>query len=349
MFNFEQYFCSSQYSNKIQLMRNIILFGLILLLNNLFAQQNDSVTESQVDVVSVDVEPLENSLLWKIEGKGLKKISYLFGTIHMIPAKSFFLPPNTKESIDACERMTFEINMNDMDAMGMDMSFMMNLFMKDGTTLPSLISKEDYQMVIDHFSKKDFPLPNMMIDKIKPMFLSVLASTDMDMFGIGGNDEKKKEDPMGGIKSYEMEFMEFAKENEMEMGGLETVAYQMSMFDSIPYKDQAMMLVESIKMESDSLSSGNEMDKLIELYVGQNLTALQQAINAESAGIGKFEDLLLNQRNKNWIPIMIEQMNDKSTFFAVGAGHLAGKYGVINLLKQEGYTLTPISKQTEEK
>ncbi len=330
-------------------MRNILLFGLILLLNNLVAQQQDSIQENQIDLISVDIEALENSLLWKIEGNGLKKISYLFGTIHMIPAENFFLPPNTKKSIDACERMTFEINMDDMDAMGMDISFMMNLFMKDGTTLPSLISKEDYDLVINHFSKKDFPLPSMMIDKIKPMFLSVLASTDMDMFGMGSKEGDKKEDPMGGIKSYEMEFMEFAKENKMEMAGLETVAYQMSMFDSIPYKDQAIMLVESIKMESDSLSPGNEMDKLIELYVSQNLTALQQAINSESAGIGKFEDLLLNQRNKNWIPIMKEQMDDKATFFAVGAGHLAGEYGVINLLKKEGYTLTPISKEKEKK
>lgn len=335
-------------------MRNTLLFALILLLNNLFAQQKDSIKIDQVDIVSVDIEPLENALLWKIEGNGLKKISYLFGTIHMIPANNFFLPPNTRESIDACDRMTFEINMDDMDAMGMDLSFMMNLFMKDGITLPSLLSKEDYELVINHFNDKDFPLPSMMIDKIKPMFLSVLASTDMDMFGIGagGEDEgdvDKKEDPMGGIKSYEMEFMEFAKENKMEMGGLETVAYQMSMFDSIPYKDQAIMLVESIKMESDSLAGGNEMDKLIELYVSQNLTGLQQAINAESAGIGQFEDLLLNQRNKNWIPIMKDQMSDKSTFFAVGAGHLAGKFGVINLLKKEGYTLTPISEQEEEK
>jgi len=330
-------------------MRNILLFGLILLLNNLFAQQEDTIQENQVDVASIDIEPLENSLLWKIEGNGLKKISYVFGTIHMIPANNFFLPPNTRESIDACERMTFEINMGDMDALGMDMSFMMNLFMNDGTTLPSLISDEDYDLVIDHFSKKDFPLPSMMIDKIKPMFLSVLASTDMDMFGMGGEEKDVEEDPMGGIKSYEMEFMEFAKENKMETDGLETVAFQMSMFDSIPYKDQAIMLVESIKMESDSLDSGNEMDKLIELYVSQNLTALQQAINAESAGIGKFEDLLLNQRNKNWIPIMKEQMDDKPTFFAVGAGHLAGEYGVINLLKKEGYTLTPISALKEEK
>lgn len=329
-------------------MRNILLFGLIFLFNSLFAQQNDSLKVDQLDVVSIDIEPLENSLLWKIEGNGLKKISYLFGTIHMIPANNFFLPPNTKESIDACERMTFEINMNDMDAMGMDMSFMMNLFMKDGTTLPSLISEEDYDLVINHFSKKDFPLPSMMIDKIKPMFLSVLASTDMDMFGMGGAEKEEEKDPMGGIKSYEMEFMEFAKENKMEMGGLETVAYQMSMFDSIPYKDQAIMLVESIKMESDSLNTGNEMDQLIELYVSQNLTGLQQAINEESAGIGKFEDLLLTQRNKNWIPIMKEQMDDMSTFFAVGAGHLAGDYGVINLLKKEGYTLTPISSISKD-
>ena len=67
---------------------------------------------------------------------------------------------------------------------------------------------------------------------------------------------------------------------------------------------------------------------------------------AEEGGIEGYEDVLLYTRNKNWIPIMSEQMSTNKTFFAVGAGHLGGKDGVIDLLKKEGFKLTPLSHKT---
>ena len=59
----------------------------------------------------------------------------------------------------------------------------------------------------------------------------------------------------GDIVSYEMEFMEMAKAEVKEIGGLETIEFQMSIFDSIPYEAQAQMLVEGIKAEKDTTSS----------------------------------------------------------------------------------------------
>ena len=59
-------------------------------------------------------------------------------------------------------------------------------------------------------------------------------------------------------------------------------------------------------------------------------------------GIAEYEDLLLNTRNKNWIPVMGKMMLEQPTFFAVGAGHLGGEQGVVSLLRKEGYTVKPI-------
>ncbi|MEO5583583.1 MAG: TraB/GumN family protein, partial [Saprospiraceae bacterium] len=59
-------------------------------------------------------------------------------------------------------------------------------------------------------------------------------------------------------------------------------------------------------------------------------------------GMGGYENLFLYDRNKKWIPLMSAMMKDKSTFFAVGAGHLGGPKGVINLLKLAGYKITPV-------
>ena len=327
-------------------MKYIYSLVLLFLGISLFAQEPATKT---AEINYTELVPNQKSLLWKIEGKGLKNTSYLFGTIHMIPANSFFWPPNTKEAVEACERMTFEINMDDMTNFGSQLNIMMNLFMKNGMTLPKLLSEEDYKMVRDHFETIEMPLPSFMIDKIKPMFLSIMATTDMDMMGGGlmepeKEGDKEEKEVMEGIKSYEMEFMDLANESEMIMDGLETVEFQMSMFDSIPYKAQAKMLVDAIKAEQDSTQTADgSLDALVELYKQQDLAALQKSIQEESSGVENFEDLLLVQRNKNWIPIMEKQMEDKATFFAVGAGHLGGESGVIALLRAEGYTISPAS------
>lgn len=290
------------------------------------------------------------SLLWKVEGKKIKNPSYVYGTIHMIPKEDFFWPNHTQKCINECERLTLEIDMagleNDMSA---QMSMMMNIFMKDGITLPKLLTEEEYKMVQDHFANGSLPLPQMMLDKIKPMFLSMMVSEDFDLMGgnlLGGSEDEDEEaeDSMGGISSYEVELMDIAKEREMETAGLETVEYQMSVFDSIPYQAQADMLIEAIAAEKDTTTNiETQMADMIQLYKNQDLQALQQLLKTESSGMEQFEDILLNQRNRNWIPIMKTQIAEKPTFFAVGAGHLGGPEGILSLLIKEGYKLTPVS------
>ena len=75
------------------------------------------------------------SLLWKVEAKKSKHTSYVYGTIHMIPEEDFFWPPNTKESLDECDRLTLEIDMAGLENdMGAQMSMMMNILMKNNVT-----------------------------------------------------------------------------------------------------------------------------------------------------------------------------------------------------------------------
>ena len=269
----------------------------------------------------------ENSLLWEISGKGVKNVSYLFGTIHMIHRDDFILTDATKNALEKSKRVTFEINMEEMSDMSAMLPLMMRAFMKNGTTLKSLLSEEDYTLVENHFA--DLGLPMMMLDRIKPMFLSALASEDF--ISEGNMDE---------IVSYEMEIMELASQREMEVAGLETAEFQMSMFDSIPYEAQAQMLVESIKSEGDE--SDEQLRIMVEMYKNQDIEGMQQLIKGDTEGIGKYEELLLVQRNKNWIPIMSQMMSQMPTFFAVGAGHLGGEQGVIALLREAGYKLKPV-------
>ena len=143
-----------------------------------------------------------------------------------------------------------------------------------------------------------------------------------------------------------MEFLEIAEAKEMSVGGLETVDFQISVFDSIPYDVQAEMLVQSIQ---DQDSDSDMLDELVELYTSQNINALFSALGESDEQMMEYEDILVSGRNKNWIPLMEEMMKDEAVFFAVGAGHLAGEDGVINLLKKAGYTLSPILTEKDSR
>ncbi len=269
----------------------------------------------------------DNALLWELTGKGITKSSYIYGTIHMIPSEEYFLPKGTLTAIENTDQMFFEIDMKDMTDMGAMMGIMNKIFMKDGVTLKDLLTEAEYKKVTEKFST--IGLPMMMLDKIKPMFLSAFAMADM-------NPISMKE---GKIKSYEMEFYEIAQNKKMATGGLETIDFQISVFDSIPYKDQAKMLMESINGND---TEDEEFKKMIQMYKDQNIEGMVEMMHSGSSDLGSHEDILLTGRNKNWIPKIIEQSKKKATFYAVGAGHLGGMNGVIALLKKQGYKLKAV-------
>ena len=282
------------------------------------------VNEEQIPT-SKDDEGLAKSLLWEITGNGLTSTSYLFGTIHMINSEDYFLPSGTLSAMDATDKMVFEIDMADMEDPLKLMPLLQKAFMKGDTTLKDLLTVEDYDLVEDHFKKMGLPI--FFLERIKPMFLTVFASGDFDPTDLQS----------GKIKSYEMEFAKIAKDGQKETDGLETVEFQISVFDDIPYKAQADMLVEGIKSSS---TEDDTFQDMVQLYKEQDIDGLYDMMS-EDETLMKYEDALLVKRNKNWIPIMSKMMASKATFFAVGAGHLSGPSGVIALLKAEGYTVMP--------
>jgi uncharacterized protein len=275
------------------------------------------------------VSTAQNALLWEITGKGLTKPSYIYGTIHLIPKSDFFLTDATKKALSESQKVMFEINMKDMQNPMLILSIMSKAMMPRGQKLRDLISKEDYALVKTRFDEIGMPLP--MLESIKPMFLSAMVEG-------GGNpmDTSGKE----ATTAYEMEIMKIADKDKKEMGGLETMEFQMGIFDSIPLKTQAEMLVKSIK----SVNNGDsEFKAMVEMYKNQDIESMAGTMKSgEENELSKYEGVLLTSRNKNWIPLIVKNSAGKSTFYAVGAGHLGGELGVVNLLRKEGFTLRPL-------
>lgn len=301
-----------------------LLFSFVFLILLSCGSSKDAV----MTMVSNEYKPLDNSLLWKIEGNGSVASSYLYGTIHMIKADDFFLPSGTMSAIDAADQVVFEIDMNQMSDIGTMMGLMSKAFMKDGMTISDLLNAVEYKLLESKFEK--LGLPMMMLERIKPAFLTVFAY-DIDPSSMQN----------GSIKSYEMEFFEMANNANKLVSGLETIEFQMSVFDSISYEDQAKMLVDALKAGD---SENDDFKVMTDMYLAQNINAMVEMIDEDEVmGSEGSNDILLTGRNKNWIPIMSDLMKTKKVFFAVGAAHLAGQTGIINLLKKEGYKLTPVS------
>lgn len=279
---------------------------------------SDAEAETEADV---------SSLLWEISGNGLEKPSYLFGTIHIIPNEDYFWTDLMEEKFQESEKLVLEIDMGK-NQMMMMLSMMSKMRMEDGKTLQDLLTDEEYKAVSDYFMD-NMGMSLTTFDRLKPIFTSMLISQGE----AGGMDMKNS-------TSYEMEMVEKAKKRKMKIDGLETAAYQISIFDSIPYETQAQMLVEAISTETDSTDT--TFEDMVELYKAQDLNGLYELITEEDSEIEGYEDVLLVTRNKNWIPLITKMTAKQPTFIAVGAGHLPGKNGVINLLIAEGFTVKPL-------
>jgi uncharacterized protein YbaP (TraB family) len=269
----------------------------------------------------------QQALLWKIDGKNLNKASYLFGTIHLIPKEDYFLPYGLENVFDSVKKVYFEIDLNQMNDLGEMMGLMDKIMMKNDTSLADLLSTEEYAKMEKYFEGIGMPLA--MFDRIKPMFLSALADTD-------SNPNALKD---GSFKSYEFELSDLAKKKELETGGLESIEFQLSIFDSIPYKVQANMLLQSIASTGNNEHQTKQMYKD---YKNQNLNALNEAISSEDTQFVPYLEMLLYNRNKSWIPTITTAMHTSPCLFAVGAGHLIGDRGVIQLLRNQGYSVTPV-------
>ena len=263
----------------------------------------------------------EKSLLYEISGNGISKPSYLYGTIHIICKNDFVMTEATKQKFSETQQVYLELDMDDPKMMP---KMMKSMYMTDGSTLKTLISEADYQKVSQFF--KDSLKTNIgMLDKMKPFVLSSMTIPKLIACP---------------SQSYEETFLKMAQKDNKEVLGLETVEEQFDALDKMGMKKQAdLMLVKMIENWNDGKQ---ELKQLIKDYKNQDVEAMYEDMTKSKTMDTQFEEDLLVSRNKNWISKIQKIIKEKSTFFAVGAGHLGGKKGVITLLRNEGFTVKAV-------
>jgi len=267
----------------------------------------------------------DNTLLWKISGNGLSKPSYLFGTIHMLCKDDAVLSDSLKRAIGRVEAIYFEVDLDNMLEM---IGVMGKMKMKGDTTLQDLLSEDDYQKVKNYFTSRSTMLPFSMLETYKP----ILAASVLEQNSF----------PCETTAMMEQVIMEEAQKKNKKILGLETMSYQASVLDDIPYKLQAEQLLSYIKKEGKPGEQDKELTEMLKAYRDQDLSKLEDLIKDSDIGMSSYTDILLYKRNHNWVEKLSTILPGKSVLVAVGAGHLPGEKGVINLLRKAGYKLTPV-------
>ena len=291
-------------------MRLIVLF--IFISHLTFAQQ---------EIIKVSSIDHGNALLWKISGNGLKKDSYLFGTMHLIEKENFLFPKKLERKIKQSQSLMMELE-------GIpDPKKSMELIMLEEGEFFDFFNKEQIDSIFtwaDENFKMNETMFKMSFTKMKP-FVVMQLSTQLFF--------------QGKTESYEMTFEKIAKENNLITIGLETIEEQMGFFDDLSDTQQSEILMGAIRNQEEDIESAKEMQTL---YANQDLKALYEMITSSGGVISEEQNKFLDDRNKNWIPKIVNEISKHKTFIAVGAGHLDGHQGVIQLLINQGYTLTPI-------
>lgn len=262
----------------------------------------------------------QNSLLWEINGRGLQHPSYLFGTIHMICPDDFFLTPSMKSTFGKAHTVYLEINLDDPSA---PMKLMGMIQYKDGRKLSDFFDTTDYSD-LGRFVHDSLKMDVHFFERFKPLMLYSMMSAKML--------------PCAKEQAYETEFVRMAKEANKPIRGLETMEEQVSIFDSIPGKVQAGMIMDMVRhYDSQKL----DFHRMVTFYKAQEVDSLFEMLQ-ESPDTKIDQDLLLNRRNRKWVPLISAAMRQGPCFIAVGAGHLGGPQGLLSLLRRQGYTVKAV-------
>ncbi len=260
------------------------------------------------------------SLLWEISGNNLKRPSYLFGTIHLFCTGDFTAGDSLKSRLLASEKLVLELDMTDPELIP---ALMQSMMMKDGTTLRALLSGHEYGK-IERFFADSVGFNITAFSNSKPFLLTSLLFSHILQCS---------------PQSMEEQLTSLAGENGIAVAGLETAQEQAALFDLIPYRTQAEMVLRTI----DSMHvAREEFSGLLDLYRSQDIQKIYEYVSKSQFDFNGFENILLTDRNRRWVSQIEKFLPETSSFIAVGAAHLGGEEGLVELLRNKGYKLSPV-------
>lgn len=273
-------------------------------------------------------------LLWKITGKGLKAPSYLMGTHHLAPLSIIDSIKGMQTALNSTTQVIGELNMSDIHKPANIQLLQQKMMIECDTTLQTLLSPSDYDTV-NKFTKEYLNFDLSQMPKVKPAFISNNAVVVIYMKHIGNFN------PQEQLDSY---FQKQGTEKGKKIEALETLDFQLNiLYNSSSLQRQAQLLVCGL---SDIPQAINDLKRLTEAYIAQNLN-LMLKISEERRGNScdpspREMESMITARNQTWAKKLPTLIETAPSFIAVGALHLPGEEGLINLLRAQGYQIEAV-------
>jgi uncharacterized protein YbaP (TraB family) len=264
----------------------------------------------------------EKSFLWKVRSE--KNSIYILGSIHFLKKESYPLKKSIEQAFDAVSKLVLEIDLQSATPEKTRQLTLEKGLFRDGTTLQQNVDKETYDLTERRARELGIDLRAM--SPLKP-WLVVLTLTTMKLQKLGF-------DPNYGVDRY---LAERAKRSGKSTGGLESLEFQIGLLDGLSRRDQEMMLRETLK-ELDQLDKG--VEQLVQSWMKGEVGSVEEWLLAGMREYPEVYAKVIVERNRRWLP-QIEKMiaQGENAMVIVGAAHLVGREGVIELLKQLGYTV----------
>lgn len=268
----------------------------------------------------VTASRFDHGLLWKIEAPGAKP-SYLFGTIHVDDPRVTALPAPVGSALDGADRFVMEALLDGDSLTQMAKA----MYFDDGRTLEQVIGRDLYAATLKALKARGIPDAN--VEKQKPWAVMMALSMPAPETG---------------------EFLDLVLETRAAkqgkpVAGLETMAEQIAVFNDLPMPDQVALLKETVRTQPELEKDYGE---LIRAYLARDLRRLSEISDKHDPEEDRLyrtvTDRLLTRRNARMQQRMAPFLKQGNAFIAVGAAHLGGDTGLLNLLEQAGYRVIPI-------
>ena len=256
-------------------------------------------------------------LLWKVEGNELSEASYLFGTMHVKDERAFNFSDSVMLAIESTDAFANEVHFEEIIG-----DFFEMMFDEDtSNSIQNILSEEEYEKLAEKV-EQELGIPLDRLNLKNPFFLDLMI----------GQEEEEGGRQMGTFVDGHL--LGIAKTLGKNIYGLEELEDQMEIFSAISLEDQRETLLKIID-EENSENEKQTIEEMITLYESGNLKALENLMGSEI-----MNDPILIKRNHVMVNSIIEISKKESLFAAVGAAHLPGKEGLVELLRDKGYTVS---------
>lgn len=281
-------------------------------------------------------------LLWKVSGNGLSQPSYIVGSFHVAPANFVDSIAGLNDALASCKQVYGELSLQELGDMSKLQQMQAAMLLPDSVKLQDLFTAEQQEQVnkmLRRVLDTDLTTPTVgeQLSRMKPSALSATLQVVTYV---------KKHPSFNPQALFDAALLQKGAQAGKTVGGLETMAFQSRLlYESKPLERQA---AELLCMAQHFDYQEELMERLAAAYLAQDLKALaavmSEKMNNECDSTPEEEEALIYQRNADWAKKLPSILHTASTLVVVGSSHLPGERGLLELLRQAGFDVTPVTQ-----